>query len=76
MALTNFCESNHEIVVTLLSASDVFEEAYGRISRKMFKRYIEQITKMFPEEDCFDSLIAFLFASVEVCMILHLISFE
>eukprot|EP00795_Rhopilema_esculentum_P015993 gene15993-7326_t len=46
-------------------ASDVFEEAYGRISRKMFKRYIEQITKMFPDEDCFDSLIAFLFASVE-----------
>ena len=47
-------------------AADVFEEAYGKISRKQFRKLIEKIVAMFEDEDVFDSLITFLFASVEV----------
>ena len=44
----------------------MFEDTYSRIGRKQFKKYIEQIVKKFPDEDCFDSLVAFLLTSVEV----------
>ena len=52
------------------AASEVFEEIHSKINRKMFKRYIQKIVDMHTEEDCFDSLIAFLFASVEVSICL------
>eukprot|EP00794_Sanderia_malayensis_P014064 gene14064-15530_t len=46
-------------------ASEIFGGHHNNISRKQFKIYIDQIVKSIPGEDCFDSLTAFLFASVE-----------
>lgn len=68
--LINCCYFFHGINASFLVASQVFEEAEDKISRKMFKKYIQNIVDQHSEEeeDCFDSLIAFLFASVEVCI--------
>jgi len=48
-----------------IEASQIFDEVHSKIDRKSFKKYIQRIIDLHPEEDCFDSLVNFLFARVE-----------
>ena len=50
----------------LFVAAHVFADTHEKIDRNSFKKYIQEIVDMYQEEDCFESLINFLFTRVEV----------